>query len=414
MREDAVVSRRLLNVADQWTVNLGRNHFPIWKFGWPDGQEVFVEHATGEVLQYSTRRMRMGAYFGAIPHWFYFSGLRRHASVWSMVVVVFSGLALVAALLGMAGGVWIYALCRRVPFLGMKRWHVLLGLLFGSFAITWVFSGLLSMGPFDWLRDRGGANIDVALHGGGIEVNRFAAKSPQSALEEAAREIQVKQLEFDLFDGEPVYLATESHQKSRVIPMGGTPVERLDAARVEAAIRRAAAPVRLVAARTLTKYDQYYVDRGRSLPLPVLRISLDDNIRTQIYVDLRTGRIVRRYGTRGRIERWLYHGLHSVDLPWLYSHRPLWDALVLALMLGGFALSVTFVAAGVADAEGSAPSALTLPVRSQLPFEPVAPSREHSVSQGRSRQMSARGVMRQLTCGDFRAMANSIVHSPIG
>ena len=43
------------------------------------------------------------------------------------------------------------------------------------------------------------------------------------------------------------------------------------------------------------------------------------------------------------MNRWVYHGLHSLDIPWLYAHRPAWDIAVLLLMLGGVALSVTSV-----------------------------------------------------------------------
>ena len=61
------------------------------------------------------------------------------------------------------------------------------------------------------------------------------------------------------------------------------------------------------------------------------------------YVDLRTGRIVQSYSTGSRWNRWLYHGLHSMDLPWLYRYRPAWDIVVLTLMLGGTALCITAV-----------------------------------------------------------------------
>ena len=43
------------------------------------------------------------------------------------------------------------------------------------------------------------------------------------------------------------------------------------------------------------------------------------------------------------MERWVYHGLHSLDFPWLYNHRPLWDLIVLGLMLSGLALSITSI-----------------------------------------------------------------------
>jgi hypothetical protein len=41
------------------------------------------------------------------------------------------------------------------------------------------------------------------------------------------------------------------------------------------------------------------------------------------------------------MNRWLYHGLHSLDFPWLYDYRPLWDIVVITFMLGGTALMVT-------------------------------------------------------------------------
>jgi hypothetical protein len=50
-------------------------------------------------------------------------------------------------------------------------------------------------------------------------------------------------------------------------------------------------------------------------------------------------RVVAQVTRRERIQRWLYHGLHSLDFPWLYERRPLWDIVVLTLCLGGATLS---------------------------------------------------------------------------
>ena len=41
------------------------------------------------------------------------------------------------------------------------------------------------------------------------------------------------------------------------------------------------------------------------------------------------------------VSRWLYNGLHSLNFPWLYNYRPLWDIVVITFMLGGTALCVT-------------------------------------------------------------------------
>ena len=93
--------------------------------------------------------------------------------------------------------------------------------------------------------------------------------------------------------------------------------------------------------RELTQYDRYYRDRRRTLPLPVLLARLNDADETRYYIDPRTARIVGRYSSRDWVGRWLYHGLHSLDFPWLYNHRPAWDLVLIAFMIGGTALCVT-------------------------------------------------------------------------
>lgn len=336
---DIISFARLLTEADQWTANLSHDSFPVWKFGWPDGDEVYVAQTTGEVIQYTTRRSRFGAYFGAIPHWFYFAALRRHVEGWTRTIISLAALGMTTAVLGLAGGIWVYSVFRRVPYLGIKRWHVVLGLVFGTVTTTWVFSGLLSMGAISWLDDPAGHDWGAAPRG--VNVTRFAAKSPQQALIAAGRDLRVKELEFSSFDGEAIYLATESASKSRIVPMDADPQAGFDVHRIAAAVARSASPARLLEARTVTRYEPYYVDRNKSLPLPVVCVRLDDAIHSLTYINVRTGRVVQRYGTRGRAQRWLYHGLHSIDLPWLYAHRPLWDALVLGLLLGGSSLSMT-------------------------------------------------------------------------
>src|SRR5579863_3208678 len=91
----------MLRQPDQWTVSGEfRRLRPLWKYSWPDGEEVYVSQVTGEVAQYTTRESRMGAYFGAIPHWLYFTPLRRDGRLWSKVVIWSSGIGAVTSLLG--------------------------------------------------------------------------------------------------------------------------------------------------------------------------------------------------------------------------------------------------------------------------------------------------------------------------
>src|SRR5262249_60656247 len=134
--------------------------------------------------------------------------------------------------------------------------------------------------------------------------------------------------------------------RSVVIPVGRTPTPELDRQRTIDAVTNAAHPYPLVETRMVEEYESYYIDRHHEKPLPVLFVRVGDPAGSMHYIDLRTGRVVESYVRLSRWNRWLYHGLHSIDLPWLYRYRPAWDILVLTLMLGGTALSVTSVVIG--------------------------------------------------------------------
>ena len=68
---------------------------------------------------------------------------------------------------------------------------------------------------------------------------------------------------------------------------------------------------------------------------------MNDAEKTRYYVDPKTERVTGTYSNRNWVGRWLYNGLHSLNFPWLYKYRPLWDIVVITFMLGGTALSAT-------------------------------------------------------------------------
>jgi hypothetical protein len=97
----------------------------------------------------------------------------------------------------------------------------------------------------------------------------------------------------------------------------------------------------MVEATVLTQYDRYYLDRRRQRPLPVVLAQFHDAQHTRFYIDPRTAQVVGSYNDSAWVNRWLYNGLHSLNFPWLYNYRPLWDIVVITFMLGGTALCVT-------------------------------------------------------------------------
>lgn len=337
---------------DQWTVGgVYREFAPLTKYSWPDGQEVYVSGRNGQVVQYSTRMSRLGAWLGPIPHWLYFTPLRTNGRLWSRIVIWLSGAATVVATLGLIVGLSMFSPSKRyrsggaptgVPYTGPKRLHMIFGLFFGVLACTWAFSGMLSMDPFpsqEAEESAAASGIAEALAGEPFSFDAFQSITPRAALHEVGSNFQAKTLEFLFIGVEPVYLAKQDSGHSLIIPMKSPPRPEWDEGRLVEIVGKA----RIAEKRWLTQYDAYYLDRTHASPLPVLRLLLNDAQHTLVYIDPRTARVVGEYHPAMWMERWAYHGLHSLNFPWLYNHRPAWDLVVLALMLGGTSLCVTSV-----------------------------------------------------------------------
>ncbi|MBV9503661.1 MAG: PepSY domain-containing protein [Acidobacteriia bacterium] len=344
---------------DQWTIQGQlRTLRPLIKYSWPDGEQAYVSKRTCAVVQYTTRSSRTFAHLGAIPHWLYYTPLQKNGLLWTRIVIWSSGLATLAALLGLIVGISLYSPSKRywvfgeptgIPYKGQKRLHMIFGLFFGMVACTWAFSGMLSMDPFPATTagETGGRSAGnrmlAALHSGRLQMGAFDAKPPREALAEVASQLRVKQLDFTWFVGDPVYLASEDPRHTRIIPVNGPAAEHFDSARIIQILKLASQPAGLAEARVLNEYDAYYEDRLGEKPLPVILARLNDKQQTRYYIDPRTARVVGSYNSRLWMTRWLYHGLHSLDFPLLYKHRPAWDVVVLSLLLGGTALCVTSV-----------------------------------------------------------------------
>jgi hypothetical protein len=175
------------------------------------------------------------------------------------------------------------------------------------------------------------------LHGD-LDSTGFEAKHPKQALEQLG-DLQVKELELMAFNGEAIYLARLADGDTRVIPMRGDPRAGFDQKDIVRIVSAAADGQ--MTTRVLNQYDRYYLDRTRRLPLPVILGEATAGKQTRYYIDPKTARIVQTYNSDNWVNRWLYNGLHSLNFPWLYNYRPLWDIVVITLMLGGTALCVT-------------------------------------------------------------------------
>jgi hypothetical protein len=357
-----------LEDADQWTLTRTvRNQMPLHRIDVLDdaGTRVYIAPGSAEVVSASTRRERLLSWFGAIPHWIYPTMLRRHAEAWSRLVIVVSGLGTIMSVAGLAIGIWQFRWRRQrrrdgtpaalSPYRDfMMRWHHLLGLGFGVFVCTWVFSGLMSMNPGDWSPGSSPTAAQrLAWSGGALVTDSVTVPAADAWQAMRAAGWSPRELRPVRHAGVQLWLGQTSVDRTvRIVAqmpstyagMGTLRVDSLWSVDTLVARARAVLPhASLVSAQLLTEYDDYYRDPDRVRPLPVVRVMFDDPERTWLYLDPRTGEIAQRRERRSRLERWLYSGLHDLDFAWLAYRRPLWDAVMIFLSAGGVLLSVTGV-----------------------------------------------------------------------
>ena len=256
------------------------------------------------------------------------------------------------------------------PYAGLMRWHHYAGLVFGLFTFTWIFSGGLSMDPWSWHPGTAAtASQRQAVSGGPLRLGPLTADGLRAAAAAIGGSFPPKELEV-------LQIANEPHVRA-VDPAGAPPGDRalpttlatlrspgpgqrlvsllrpedgvfvrFEDELIEASAAAAMPGAAVEDATWLRAYDDYYHDRRRRRPLPVLRVRYDDAGATWLYFDPYRGAIARKEERLTRVNRWLYRGLHGLDFPFLYGRRPLWDAVVIGLSLGGILVSVTSAGQG--------------------------------------------------------------------
>lgn len=340
---------RRLTDADQWSFGV-RGRMPAHRIKADDrtGTVLYVTENGGEVVLKTTASGRLWGGAGAVLHWLYFTPFRRLSGVWAQAIIWLSIAGTVLCVAGIAWGVWRLAPLRgyRVrqqrqwsPYAGWMRWHHYAGLIFGIVTTTWIFSGLLSMDPWDWHPSTSPTREQRQLVSGGPIVAEELTVDRLRRVLQAFAPVWPKEISIVKFRGH-YFASSDAGLVAFDAPQFGA-VEQLPADRLVGAAKLAMPGVAIEGMSWLDRYDAYYYDRHNALSLPVLRVRYHDPQQTWLYFDPRHGIIARKEERLTRLNRWLYHGLHSFDFPFLYYRRPLWDVVVILLSVGGIVLSVT-------------------------------------------------------------------------
>ncbi len=333
---------------DQWTVSGEFNPArPLFLFALDDmaGTQLYVSRTTGKLVQVTSARERFWNWVGAVPHWLYFSVLRRNVRVWGEVVIWTSLAGTFLALLGIYIGLkrllWRRPGGRWSPYRGFLFWHHVPGLLFGVFVLTWVGSGLVSMNPWGFLDSGDGRHRAVEAFVGaatpGAQLRQALSALASAPLPQGVVSVQSAPLFGQL------YLVATAGDGTRVrVDARGSPAPLGNAewASISAALRDGIEAGAV--AEPIADGDAYYYShRGHSAPFPVYRIVVGDEQNTRYYLDPVSGVPLESVDSNERWYRWLHQGLHTLDFFPSLRARPGWDLLMLCLLSGVTVVCVT-------------------------------------------------------------------------
>lgn len=252
-------------------------------------------------------------------------------------------------MIGAVAGFWIGILrlqFRRrynngaaTPYRGWMAWHHIAGLIGGVFVMTWLFSGWLSLDPGELFTRRDSLH-DVMIRDRGQDQPRIAVTLPLHTGSEAV------EARFVWLGGRPLIVLTDSDGALTVADtVVGTVI-----APTKDQILTAAAQLLPAATMTiqeiLTQPDAYWYSHGDQRPLPVLRVGFDDDTQTWFHIDPRSGDILGRMDNRQRAYRWLFNGLHRLDIPPLLHYHPGRDSVIWLLSMIGTIVSVSGIVIG--------------------------------------------------------------------
>ena len=316
---------------DQWSLQQQR-FAPLYKATLSDarGTVLYISGLTGEVVQDTHRSERLWNWFGAVPHWLYFTPLRKDGALWSQVVIWTSLLGTFLTLTGLYVGVVLFKWRKRKsPFHGVPLWHHWSGLIFGLVTLTWVFSGFASMQPWGWLESEGPGAEEQAMAGRPLAWSDVEALYTGLA---AHPQAGVVSAEVTVQDGRPYAILTRtggSRDRASLPDLAPAPPSTAELAAL------AAAPGLPVASQGLiTEGDAYhYGHHSTPALLPAYRVIYADAEATRLYLDPRTGELIDFVDSGSRSFRWWHSGLHRLDFSGL-RERPVWDLVTLPLLAG--------------------------------------------------------------------------------
>lgn len=348
-RQYQIVKTEIITELDQWIPKSKYlPYLPIYKVHINDKSETifYISSKSGDIIQKLNFSEKVWAWLGPIPHWLYFKNLRINTDAWRGVVIVISFIGVLMCVGGIVLGTirTLDAKKRSKKLSPYKKrwfkWHHYLGFIFGLFILTWVLSGLFSMNPLKWSSEDFLDEDELVSWKG----NTNEPPSVITNFNKLQKFGEVKEIELNKINNNYYWLAKYNDNQTKILFLEGLdslPKKRLTLNELMPSIKKLKVKDTITEITLLTDYDNYYYNKDRNLPLPVYIIKFSDKLKTWYYINPTSATVVRKKQKDSRFERWIYNGLHSMDFAFIFYKRPLWDIVVLVLLMGCTMLSFT-------------------------------------------------------------------------
>lgn len=335
---------------DQWSVHQKFDPWrPFYRAALQDdlGTVLYVSARTGEVVQRTSSSERAWNWVGSIPHWLYFTQLRRSFNVWDQTVWWLALAALCSASAGTVIGVYRTWQRARSPkpawsgFRGWLRWHHGLGLIAAVFVLGWIFSGWLSM-DHGRLFSQGIPDPAQVARYAGAPLSTVLAGVDASAVRCLSGATQI---DFTAVDGRPIAVGRGPAGTSVSEGMPG----RITGTRLSPElIRNAAARVWTLDHDTVAPDSAEALYRqADAIAADAVRLTATSPARTALYFDPASGTPLLALDASRRTYAWVYLAIHTTNFPLLQSHPVIRRIVQLVPLLLGLAFSLTGVVLGV-------------------------------------------------------------------
>jgi hypothetical protein len=323
---------------DQWTVagNFdSRRPFFLFAANDEQGSQIYISAVDGTPIQDTTRIERGWNWFGAVTHWIYPTILRQHVGTWSWVVIWTTIVSLFLVVIGVYLGIRQFRTQLDdgfSPYSGITLWHHYVSLIFGTLTLTWLLSGLFSMTPWGLFAAQGATTERESVRG--MSVSTGDISTMLTSLATVALPKNTVRIRSAPFDGQFAVLALGSDNSMTRLD-GYTLRKKVLSEENWSRIPALLAPgIKIFDAGWINEDDPYYFSHHEVVDLPVYRVIIDDEDRTRYYFHRKSAELVVKVDASARGYRWWFEALHRGDFARLSQIRPLWDLIMLSLLVG--------------------------------------------------------------------------------